>query len=175
MNKEHEEAIDILIAGNALLDMRALVRNAPREHSLRAMLEFLEGTAEYIAKVEALIRALEPTLTAKRPDLAGHVPANANAAKLGEIFSAPRPYLAGALHEPAPLPRLLHCSNCAREQPIRSVGVPGGVTLTEALAFGWVVTPGRVNGPVDVVAVCPICRTSQKGGPQSGSHFPGQN
>ncbi len=63
MNKQQEqEAIDLLLAGNALMDLRALVRNAPREHSLRAMLEFLEGTAEYIAKVEALIRALEPTL-----------------------------------------------------------------------------------------------------------------
>ncbi|MGO9712542.1 MAG: hypothetical protein ACLQBL_27015 [Polyangiaceae bacterium] len=63
MNRQQEqEAIEILLAGNALDDLRALVRNAPREHSLRAMLEFLEGTHEYVAKVMAFIRALEPTL-----------------------------------------------------------------------------------------------------------------
>ena len=72
MNRQQEqEAIEILLAGNALDDLRALVRNAPREHSLRAMLEFLEGTHEYVAKVMAFIRALEPTIAAKRPELAG--------------------------------------------------------------------------------------------------------
>jgi hypothetical protein len=138
MNRDHEQAIDILLAGNALLDLRALARNAPRDHSLRAMLDFLESTADYIAKVQAFIRSIEPTLTT-RPELDGHIPAgksaddvtfvnhafafagrwsgppglshklcgacglsevvhpaDANAAKLGEIFSAPRPYLPGA-------------------------------------------------------------------------------
>jgi|SRR5580693_4437829 hypothetical protein len=80
MNRDHEEAVDILLAGNALLDLRALVRNAPRESSLRATFEFLEGTKDYIDKVQAFIRAIEPTIAApRRPDLAGHIPAGKSA------------------------------------------------------------------------------------------------
>jgi hypothetical protein len=70
MNRE-QDAIELLLSGNALMDLRALVRNAPRELSLRAMLEFLESTHAYVARVEAFVRALEPTIAAQRPELAG--------------------------------------------------------------------------------------------------------
>ncbi len=90
MNRQQEqEAIEILLAGNALDDLRALVRNAPREHSLRAMLEFLEGTHEYVAKVMAFIRALEPTIAAKRPaglDIAQADPSQNGCPKAGPSF-----------------------------------------------------------------------------------------
>jgi hypothetical protein len=73
MNRE-QDAIELLLSGNALMDLRALVRNAPRERSLHAVFEFLEASAEYIAKVEAFLRGLEPVIgtpVVPRRELAG--------------------------------------------------------------------------------------------------------
>jgi hypothetical protein len=164
MNKAHEEAIDILLAGNALLDMRALVRNAPREHSLRAMLEFLEGTAEYIAKVEALIRALEPTLTGKRPELAGV--GTPSLQRVGDVGTHPP-----TLETP---PRLT-----CRCGATFAVSGDDALALGHAMSLGWAINMADPEN----ASTCPKCRKaddrafspSQKGGPNPDPKSPGTN
>jgi hypothetical protein len=179
MNKQQEqEAIDILLAGNALDDLRALVRNAPREHSLHAMLEFLEGTHEYIRKVLAFIRALEPTIAPQRPELAG----------VGAPSLRPH-YPSKCIHGVDITCACVSCAPNTRELPqprltcrcgaTFDASGDGAIALGDAMSLGWAV---NMVDPENA-STCPKCRKaddrafspSRKGAPKPDPSSPAQN